>query len=143
MQLWLGIDVPSRAAHQASLADESGRFLWSGHHFRTGAEDLERLWAMLPERGADTEVLVILEPTRNACRSDRQSETGCVERVLGTILEECWKPSFARHLIPKQTGLRRDLAYYLRYYNTDRAHTGRWTRGRTPESVIGKARLWS
>ena len=66
MQLWLGIDVPSRAAHQASLADESGRFLWSGHRFRTGAEDLERLWAMLPERGADTEVLVLLEPTRNA-----------------------------------------------------------------------------
>jgi hypothetical protein len=32
---------------------------------------------------------------------------------------------------------------YLDYYNTDRAHTGRWTRGRTPESVIGKARLWS
>ena len=66
MQLWLGIDVASRAAHQASLADESGRFLWSGHRFRTAAEDLERLWAMLPERGADAEVLVILEPTRNA-----------------------------------------------------------------------------
>ena len=39
-------------------------------------------------------------------------------------LEECWKPSFARHLIPKQTGLRHDLRRYLRYYNTDRAHTG-------------------
>ena len=68
---------------------------------------------------------------------------GCVERVQGTILEECWKPAFARHLIPKQTGLRRDLERYLRYYNTDRAHTGRWTRSRTPESVIGKAKLWS
>ena len=61
-----GSTSPSRAAHQASLADESGRFLWSGHRFRTGAEDLDRLWAMLPERGADAEVLVILEPTRNA-----------------------------------------------------------------------------
>ena len=29
---------------------------------------------------------------------------------------------------------------YLDYYNTDPAHTGRWTRGRTPESVIGKAK---
>ena len=73
----------------------------------------------------------------------RPQTNGCVERVQGTILEECWRPSFARHLIPKQTGLRRHLARYLRYYNTDRAHTGRWTRGRTPESVIGKARLWS
>ena len=53
--------------------------------------------------------------------------------MQGTILEECWKPSFARHLIPKQTGLRRDLVLYMDYYNTDRAHTGRWTRAcRTP-----------
>ena len=28
-----------------------------------------------------------------------------------------------------------------RYYNTDRAHTGRWTRRRTPESVIGRAAI--
>ncbi len=52
------------------------------------------------------------------------------------------EPAFARHLIPKQTGLRRDLERYLRYYNSDRAHTGRWTRGRTPERVIGKAQVW-
>jgi hypothetical protein len=48
----------------------------------------------------------------------------------------------ARYLIPKQTGLRLDLERYLRYYNTERAHTGRWTRGRTPEEVLGKAKLW-
>jgi hypothetical protein len=47
-----------------------------------------------------------------------------------------------RYLIPKQTGLRLDLERYLRYYNTERAHTGRWTRGRTPEAVLGKAKLW-
>ena len=73
----------------------------------------------------------------------RPQTNGCVERVQDTILKECWKPACARHLIPKQTGLRRDLARYLRYYNSDRAHTGRLTRGRTPESVIGKAKLWS
>ncbi len=76
-------------------------------------------------------------------RAGRPQTNGCVERVQGTILEECWKPAFARHLIPKQTGLRRDLERYLRYYNSDRAHTGRWTRGRTPERVIGKAKVWS
>jgi hypothetical protein len=42
----------------------------------------------------------------------------------------------------KQTGLRLDLERYLRYYNTERAHTGRWTRGRTPEAVLGKAKPW-
>lgn len=48
-----------------------------------------------------------------------------------------------RYLIPKQTGLRLDLERYLRYYNTERAHTGRWTRGRTPEEVLGKVKMWS
>jgi hypothetical protein len=62
--------------------------------------------------------------------------------VQGTVLEECWKPSFARALIPKYTGLRLDLDRYVRYYNTDRAHTGRWTNGRTPDQVLGKAAMW-
>ena len=75
-------------------------------------------------------------------RAGRPQTNGCVERVKQTILEECWKPAFARYLIPKQTGLQLDLERYLRYYNTERAHTGRWTRGRTPEAVLGKAKLW-
>lgn len=72
----------------------------------------------------------------------RPQTNGCVERVQQTILDECWKPSFARYLVPKSTGLARDLVEYLRYYNTDRAHHGRWTRGKTPEEVIGKPKVW-
>jgi transposase InsO family protein len=75
-------------------------------------------------------------------RAGRPQTNGCVERVQPTILDECWKPAFARYLIPKQTGLRLDLERYLRYYNTQRAHTGRWTKGRTPEQVLGKAKQW-
>lgn len=64
MKIRLGIDVACRAAHQVSCADETGRFLWSGHRFRTDPEELGELWAKLP---ADTtEVTVIMEPTRNA-----------------------------------------------------------------------------
>ena len=76
-------------------------------------------------------------------RAGRPTSNGCVERVQQTLLEECWKPAFARYLIPKYTGLRLDLDRYLRYYNTDRAHTGRWTKGRTPEAVLGKVKMWS
>jgi transposase InsO family protein len=76
-------------------------------------------------------------------RAGRPQTNGCVERVQETILEECWKPAFARFLIPKYTGLRLDLERYLRYYNTDRAHTGRWNKGRTPEEILGKAKMWS
>ncbi len=72
----------------------------------------------------------------------RPQTNGAVERVQRTILDECWKPAFARYLIPKLTGLRLDLDRYLDYYNTDRAHTGRWNRGRTPDQVLGKTKMW-
>jgi len=51
---------------------------------------------------------------------------------------KCWRPAFARYLIPKLTGLRLDLDRYPHYYNSDRAHTGRLTKGRTPEELIGR-----
>jgi transposase len=66
MPLRLGIDIACRAAHQVSLADEQGRFIWTGRRFRTTADDLARLWAMLPEGTDPAEVLVVMEPTRNA-----------------------------------------------------------------------------
>jgi hypothetical protein len=62
----LGIDVAVRAPHQASLADERGELLWSGHRFRTAAEDLEQLWARLPATAEPRLVTVVMEPTRNA-----------------------------------------------------------------------------
>jgi transposase InsO family protein len=43
----------------------------------------------------------------------RPRSNGCVERVQRTILEECWRPSFARSLVPKVTALQRDLVEYL------------------------------
>jgi transposase InsO family protein len=49
-------------------------------------------------------------------RAGRPATNGAVERAQRTILEECWRPSFARSLVPKLTGLSRDLAAYLRYY---------------------------
>lgn len=73
----------------------------------------------------------------------RPQTNGAVERVQLSVLEECWRPAFARYLIPKLTGLRRELARYVHDYNTDRAHTGRITRGRTPDEVLGKAKMWT
>lgn len=69
----------------------------------------------------------------------RPQTNGCVERVQGTILQECWKPAFARYLILKLTGLQRELVIYLKYYNEERAHRGRHTKGRTPLSVLNQA----
>lgn len=73
-------------------------------------------------------------------KAGRPTSNGCVERVQLTILEECWRPSFARSLVPKITALRRDLEEYLADYNFDRAHTGRHNRGRTPSEIVYGAR---
>ena len=73
-------------------------------------------------------------------RPGRPTTNGAVERVQRTILEECWRPSFARSLVPKLGGLVRDLAGYLAYYNEERAHTGRLTKGRTPYQALVGAR---
>ena len=73
-------------------------------------------------------------------KAGRPNSNGCVERVQLTILEECWRPAFSRSLAPRITALRRDLDGYLAYYNGDRAHTGRLTRGRVPADIVFGAR---
>lgn len=64
MKIRLGVDVACRAAHQASCADEHGVMLWVGHRFGTDPDELEVLWRKVPEDA--TEVMVVMEPTRNA-----------------------------------------------------------------------------
>src|SRR6478609_2644655 len=65
LKIRLGVDVACRAAHQASLADEQGRFLFVGHRFRTDPDELDTRWARLPKDAERIEV--VMEPTRNAC----------------------------------------------------------------------------
>src|SRR3954449_1392180 len=43
-------------------------------------------------------------------RSGRPQTNGHVERLHRTILEECWRPAFARYLQVRFSGLKRDLA---------------------------------
>lgn len=64
----LGIDIACRAPHQASLAGEDGRLLWTGRRFRTDAAELAALWSSLPASSPQDplRVTVVMEPTRNA-----------------------------------------------------------------------------
>jgi transposase InsO family protein len=81
-----------------------------------------------------------LDAVQTFIRPGRPMTNGNVERVQRTILEECWRPAFARSLVPKLGGLVRDLAAYLAEYNGERAHTGRLTRGQTPYQALVGAR---
>jgi Integrase core domain len=73
-------------------------------------------------------------------RAGRPQSNGAVEALHRLILEECWKPAFARYLYLRFHGLRRELDAYLRYYNHDRTHNGRLTRGRIPADIVYGAR---
>ena len=87
-----------------------------------------------------TEAVESHQARHRRIRAGRPTSNGNVERLQQTILEECWRPSFARSLVPKLTALRLDLADYLNTYNYDRAHTGRLTKGRVPADIVYGAR---
>lgn len=70
----------------------------------------------------------------------RPQSNGHVEALHRTILDECWRPSFARHHYVRFHGLKADLADYLDYYNHDRAHNGRLTKGAIPADIVDPAR---
>jgi transposase InsO family protein len=91
--------------------------------------------------GEFTATVTFFGAVHRLIRAGRPTSNGAVERVQRTILEECWRPSFARSLVPKLTALVRDLDSYLEYYNYDRAHTGRHTKGRTPAQVLGARKM--
>jgi hypothetical protein len=63
-----------------------------------------------------------------------------VEALHRTILEECWRPAFARYLQVRFAGLGRDLERYVDYDDFERAHTGRLTHGRIPAEIVYGAR---
>jgi transposase InsO family protein len=83
-----------------------------------------------------TSELKRLEVQHRRIRAGRPTSNGHVKRLQLTILEECWRPAFARALAPKSTALAHDLKQYLWTYNFDRAHGGRLTKGRDPAQIV-------
>ena len=69
-------------------------------------------------------------------RAGRPQTNGAVEALHRLILEECWRPAFARYLHVRFTGLKRDLDTYMHDYNHDRPHHGRLTQGRIPADIV-------
>ena len=56
----------------------------------------------------------------------RPQTNGCVERVQGTILDECWKPAFARSR-PRQAD-----------HSTAASQSVTWRSGRTTALLAGR-----
>jgi len=84
--------------------------------------------------------LEALGASQTRIKPGRPQTNGHVERLHRTILEECWRPAFARYLQVRYRGLKRELESYINDYNHERAHTGQTTNGRTPAEVVYGAR---
>jgi transposase InsO family protein len=69
-------------------------------------------------------------------RAGRPQTNGAVEAFHRLVLEECWRPAFARYLHVRFTGLKRDLERYIDAYNLDQPHHGRLTQGRIPADIV-------
>jgi transposase InsO family protein len=82
------------------------------------------------------DTLARLGARKTHIHAGRPQTNGHVEALHKTILKECWRPAFARYLYPRYTGLRRELDTYLNYYNLDRVHHGRLTRGQIPADIV-------
>ncbi|HZI91308.1 MAG TPA: helix-turn-helix domain-containing protein [Thermoleophilaceae bacterium] len=113
---------------------------------RRVAQDLKaagwRLERMLSDNGNEFRGLPFgatlskLGARHSRIHAGRPQTNGNVEALHKTILDECWRPAFARYLHPRYTGLRRELDTYLAFYNHDRVHHGRLTRGQIPADIV-------
>jgi transposase InsO family protein len=78
-----------------------------------------RLERMLSDNGGEfrsadfRNTLAELGVRHSLIRASRPQTNGHVEALHRLILEECWRPAFARYLHVRFTGLERDLNQYL------------------------------
>jgi hypothetical protein len=86
-----------------------------------------------------TSALVRLASRHTLTRAGRPQTNGAVEALHRLILEECWRPAFARYPHVRVTGRRRGLAHYLDDYNLHRVHNGRLTGGRILAEIVYRA----
>lgn len=61
---------------------------------------------------------------------------GFVERLQGTLLQEHWRIQFRRRYFTSRQQLQQSLEAFLRFYNTERPHSGYRLRGRTPATLF-------
>ncbi|HEY8639677.1 MAG TPA: helix-turn-helix domain-containing protein [Solirubrobacterales bacterium] len=90
-------------------------------------------------KGEFTTTITRLKARHTRIHAGRPQTNGNVEALHKTILDECWRPAFARYFYPRLAGLRRELDTYLHGYNFDRVHHGRLTQGQIPADIVYRA----
>lgn len=101
-----------------------------------------RLQRMLTDRGTEFcgnperheyELYLGLEDIEHTRTWVKRPQTdGICERLKKTLLDEFYRIAFRRKIYASLAELQADLDAFLRYYNTERPHQGRWCYGKTP-----------
>jgi transposase InsO family protein len=71
-----------------------------------------------------------IDHTRTKVKSPQTN--GICERFHKTVLNEFYRVAFRKKLYASLEELQADLDEYMRHYNTERPHQGRWCYGKTP-----------
>jgi transposase InsO family protein len=75
-----------------------------------------------------------IEHTRTKARSPQTN--GIVERFHKTMLDEFYRVAFRKTIYTSVEQLQRDLDEWVRQYNEERPHQGRWCYGKTPMQTM-------
>jgi transposase InsO family protein len=85
-----------------------------------------------PERH-EYELYLALEDVDHSRTKTRSPQTnGIVERFHKTVLDEFYRVAFRKRIYGSIAELQADLDEWIRSYNEDRPHQGRWCFGKTP-----------
>jgi transposase InsO family protein len=88
-----------------------------------------------------------IDHTRTKVKSPQTN--GICERFHKTVLNEFYRIVFRKKIYPSLEELQADLEMWLREYNEERPHQGRWCYGKTPMQTfldtipLAKEKLWA
>ena len=73
-------------------------------------------------------------------RARRPQTNGICERVHKTILQEFYQVAFRKKIYKSIEELQADLDQWIKYYNEERPHSGRYCYGKTPMQTFNDSK---
>jgi transposase InsO family protein len=85
-----------------------------------------------PDRHEDELYLAVENIDHTRTKTKHPQTNGICERFNKTCLNEFYRVAFRKKLCTSLAELQADLDAWLRTYNEERTHQGRWCHGKTP-----------
>ena len=76
--------------------------------------------------------LAVEDVDHSRTKAKNPQANGIVERFHKTVLDEFYRVAFGKRIYGSIAGVQDDLDGWIRSYNEDRPHQGRWCFGKTP-----------